>query len=135
VEVYNCLAWAADVTTAWWWPLGDPQKTYWPEGVARTETMEAFRDAFAKLGYEVCEHAELETSHQKIALFATPDGCPQHAARQRPNGRWTSKLGAREDIEHALHDLEGMEYGVVVLVMKRPVLWAPAGEQREDLGQ
>jgi hypothetical protein len=39
-----------------------------------------------------------------------------------PNGRWTSKMGILEDIEHALHDLEGIEYGVVALVMKRPMI-------------
>jgi hypothetical protein len=42
-----------------------------------------------------------------------------------PNGRWTSKLGEREDIEHSLHDLTGMVYGSVVLVLKRPI---PAGD-------
>ena len=47
---------------------------------------------------------------------------PKHAARQLPSGRWTSKLGFLEDIEHALHDLEGTEYGAVVLVMKRPII-------------
>jgi hypothetical protein len=53
---------------------------------------------------------------------------PKHAARQLPSGRWTSKLGPMEDIEHALHDLTGMAYGSVVLVMKRPVLPAPHEE-------
>jgi hypothetical protein len=52
---------------------------------------------------------------------------PLYAARQLPNGRWTSKLGEWEDIEHALHDLTGMVYGSVVLVMKRPRT-ANAGE-------
>ena len=54
-------------------------------------------------------------------MFADDQGTPLHAARQLPNGRWTSKLGELEDIEHVLHDLEGAAYGSVVLVMKRPV--------------
>jgi hypothetical protein len=45
---------------------------------------------------------------------------PKHAARQLPDGRWTSTLGPGEDLEHALHDLKGMVYGSVVLVLKRP---------------
>lgn len=38
-------------------------------------------------------------------------GIPSHAARQLPNGRWTSKCGQAEDIEHDLRDLEGRLYG------------------------
>jgi hypothetical protein len=38
------------VTTDWWWSIG-PGKTYWPEGVPRVVTLEAFREAFAALGY------------------------------------------------------------------------------------
>jgi hypothetical protein len=46
-----------------------------------------------------------------VALYADGQGVPLHAARQWPDGRWTSKLGAMEDIEHALQDLVGSEYG------------------------
>ncbi len=88
-------------------------------GVARVATMAAFRDAFASLGYVVCDHDELELGTEKIALFAL-DGVPKHAARQLPSGRWTSKLGPSEDIKHSLHDLTGAVYGSVVLIMKRP---------------
>ena len=38
-----------------------------------------------------------------------------------PNGRWTSKLGEREDVGVSLHDLTGMVYGSVVMVLKRPI--------------
>jgi hypothetical protein len=56
-----------------------------------------------------------------IALFADKNDFPLHAARQLPSGRWTSKLGELEDIEHGLRDLEGDAYGTVVLIMKRPI--------------
>lgn len=119
--VYNCIAWAAGTTDAWWWPVGDPQRVFWPPGVPHEETVAAIQAVFALLGYAVCDHAELETGYEKIALFANALGAPTHAARQLPVGRWTSKLGLLERLEHALHDLEGAEYGAVVLVMKRPV--------------
>ena len=80
--------------------------------------MSAFRDAFASLGYTVCDSEELEAGHEKIALLALA-GVPKHAARQLPSGRWTSKLGLLEDIEHDLHDLEGTQYGSVIIIMKR----------------
>jgi hypothetical protein len=74
--------------------------------------------AFATVGFENCSTDEWEPGFEKIALFAR-DGVPQHAARQLATGRWTSKLGAMEDIEHDLRDLEGTLYGSVVLFMKR----------------
>jgi hypothetical protein len=121
-DAYNCIAWAAGDTTQPWWPdkAEAPDSAYWPPGVPRVETLEAFRDAFSMLGYVVCNDDRLEAGHEKIALFALL-GAPKHAARQLPNGRWTSKLGESEDIEHALHDLTGTVYGSVVMVLKRPL--------------
>ncbi len=120
---YNCIAWAVSVTTDWWWPVG-LDKTYWPDSVPCEVTLEAFREAFATLGYVVCTGEESELGFQKIAVFANEQGIPKHAARQLDTGRWASKLGKMEDIEHALHDLEGTVYGSVVLIMKRPLLEA-----------
>jgi hypothetical protein len=114
---YNCIAWAAGDDLRWWWP--DPGgEDVWPSRVPRVETLEAFRRAFATLGYEACDHEYPEEGYEKVALFAR-EGTPRHAARQLPNGRWTSKLGSREDIEHGLHDLTGLVYGSVILVLKR----------------
>jgi hypothetical protein len=125
-DVYNCIAWAAGAVDAWWWPFGDPDQVYWPEGMERLTTLDAFRQVFAILGYVVCVGEELERGFEKVALFAKAEGIPQHAARQIPNGLWTSKLGRAEDIEHQLHDLEGEVYGTIVLIMKRPL---PATEE------
>jgi hypothetical protein len=122
---YHRIAWAAGDSANWWWPDADGQDT-WPEGVTRAAAIAAFRDAFAKLGYIACDDEQFEEGYEKIALFALA-GVPKHAARQLPSGLWTSKLGLLEDIEHALHDLTGMAYGSVVLVMKRPRA-APPGD-------
>jgi hypothetical protein len=118
-DSYNCIAWAADEKRRWWWP--DPPQRYWPAGVLREESVTAFQEAFAALGYVVCVDEELEAGFEKVALFADADGFPTHAARQLASGRWASKLGELEDIEHTLHDLAGVEYGSVVLVLKRPL--------------
>ncbi len=119
-DVYNCIAWAANDNGHWWWPDPSPQ-AYWPAGVQREESLAAFQEAFLSLGYLVCADEALEAGFEKVALFADADGFPTHATRQLTTGRWTSKLGELEDIEHALHDLEGVEYGSVVLVMRRQV--------------
>jgi hypothetical protein len=99
---YNCIAWAAGDSHAWWWPGQDAGKEYWPPGVPRERTRDAFVAAFASLGYTICESDDVESGYEKIALFAAVDGRPTHAARQLPSGRWTSKLGKAEDIEHRL---------------------------------
>jgi hypothetical protein len=109
---YNCIAWAAGDTGHWWWPdePDRPDSAHWPVGVPRVETLDAFREAFVTPGYTVCEDEQPEPGYEKIALFAR-FGAPKHAARQLPTGRWTSKLGPMQDIEHALHDLSGQLYG------------------------
>ena len=117
---YNCIAWAAGVNDDWWWP-GDPGRTHWPASVPREESLEAFRLMFGTLGFEPTSSEEMEPGFEKIAIFANAQGRPKHAARQRPTGRWTSKLGKMEDIEHDLRDLEGAMYGSVVLMMKRNI--------------
>ena len=120
-DVYNCIAWAANVTTDWWWPVG-PGRTYWPEGVRREATLDAFRELFTTLGYEVCADEKLEPGFEKIAIFADDQGFPTHAARQLASGRWTSKLGKLEDIEHDLPALAGVEYGSIAIVMSRATI-------------
>jgi hypothetical protein len=66
------------------------------------------------------EGAEPEPGFEKVALYADAAGIPTHAARQLSGGKWTSKLGRREDIEHALDDLTGDVYGSVVAFLKGP---------------
>ena len=82
--------------------------------------MDAFRQTFAQEGYEPCDTPSLEPGHEKVAVFTNAAGAPTHAARQLLNGKWSSKLGKAEDIEHDLEALEGDEYGSVALIMKRP---------------
>jgi len=117
---YNCVAWAAGDKAHWWWPDPDTDNDipYWPAGVLREETVHAFVAAFATLGYAPAAGEEPEPGFEKVALFAK-DNVPTHVARQLPNGRWTSKLGQREDIEHDLHAVSGEAYGTVVFVLKR----------------
>jgi len=116
---YNCLAWAVDnEVDRWWSPLpGDDY--YWPEGAPREVTLQAFIIAFQTCGYELCSSAELELCFDKIAIYVTGDGKPQHVARQLDDGMWTSKLGRYEDIKHELNGLEGELYGFVHHFMRR----------------
>lgn len=114
---YNCVAWAADDTTRCWWP---DARHYWPPGLPKEDTLDAMERGFELLGYTRCAEANFEPGFEKVAFFADADGRPKHAARQLPNGMWTSKLGGWEDIEHELHGLSGVHYGRVARLMKRP---------------
>ncbi len=115
---YNCIAWAADDTANWWWPPQPGGVSYWPTQVSAACTVGAFSEAFATLGYKECADGRAETGFEKIALYAKGDK-PTHAARQLPDGRWTSKLGKLEDVEHTLEGLSECGYGQVVLFLKR----------------
>lgn len=116
---YNCIAWAAGDDSRWWWP-DEFHQYYWPEPAPRLSTLGAFAEAFRTLGFEVCEDSTSELGWEKIAIFASPDGMPTHAARQLPDGTWTSKLGNLEDIKHRdLRHVGGDAYGEPTLILRR----------------
>jgi hypothetical protein len=103
-----------------WVPGGDPRSTRWPPNAPRSLDLSALLTSFESLGFIRCKGTEIEPEVERIALFVDLDGDVIHAARQLPDGRWTSKLGEWEDIEHDdLAALEGGDYGRVAAVMKR----------------
>lgn len=114
---YNCLGWAAGENDRWWWP-DSAGVSYWPARVSREETLPTFVAAYATMGFAPTANPDLDPNVDKVAIYAR-SGIPTHAARQLPNGRWTSKLGQAEDIEHALTDLVGMIYGDVAVILVR----------------
>jgi len=119
-ERYNCIAFAADDPSVNWWPAANEADGYWPIS-QREVSLACFKEAFASLRYEECGDG-LEKDFEKIAIYVF-DGLPTHAAKQLPDGRWKSKLGFEEDIEH--NSVKAIEdevcYGKAVLYMKRPI--------------
>jgi hypothetical protein len=111
---YNCFAWAAGETSDVW----DPERSYWPENCKRELTPEAISQAYASIGFALGTLDGCPQEVERIAIYCR-GGVPQHAARQLPDGNWTSKLGASFDIEHPLHALEGSEYGTVKVILER----------------
>lgn len=118
---YNCFAWALGYTSR----CIDPSPGYfWPESLSTALTVGTFVELFRMEGYETCADGTMEIGYEKVAIYAL-DGEPTHAARQLRNGRWTSKLGTWEDIEHAtpedLHSAPNSQigYGRVVQFMRR----------------
>ena len=115
---YNCIAFAAGDETRWWWPV-PVGPAYWPPQTPRIVSLAAFVSAFETLGFKQCASPAIERGVDKIAIYVK-DMKPSHAAKQLPNGRWASKLGVYEDIEHDTPNLlEGDEYGTTILYMRR----------------
>ena len=115
---YNCIAWAANFTDLWWEPI-EEKGYYWPYGVPSEYTLDALIEVYKKFGFKLCDNGNYEDGFEKIAIYGIKD-IYTHAARQLDNGKWTSKIGMREDIEHSsLAGLEGEMYGQVKHFMKR----------------
>lgn len=123
---YNCIAWAYHYNDRWMWPGGQEMKIcdgfhYWPDDVEDSEDVTAFIKAFEKTGYTLCDNHDFEEGFRKIALYVVKDTTQcTHAARQLSNGKWTSKLGEFNDIQHGTpYTIEGKVYGEVYCIMKR----------------
>ncbi len=112
---YNCVAWAAGDTKHWWQP-----GVHWPVPSSRDDYgVGALEQASLSLGYEPCSDESLEPGFEKVAIYGY-GFFYTHAARQLPNGKWTSKLGKSEDIEHdSPEDVAGGVYGEVVQFVRR----------------
>ena len=115
-DEYNCIAYAAGDTTAWWSHLPGYR---WPNA-SRTPSINSLIELFQKLGFELCDDAHDEAGLENIALYAKGDQWT-HAAVQLPDGSWSSKLGPDEDIRHNTPEsLCGESYGQVHCIMRRP---------------
>lgn len=113
---YNCIAWAAGDVEQWWEPTPEH---YWPDGVPFDFTTDALVRAFESLGFRICDDPSPQEGREKIAIYGDSQGFT-HAARQLPNGSWSSKLGQDVDIEHnSLDALAGDVYGTVVHILER----------------
>ena len=98
---YNCFAWVLRLTNTWVEPNED-------------DPLALFRES----GFSNASDAELAPGWEHVAVYADEQGVT-HAALQLPSGRWTSKLGSWEDIEHERPDsLRGPLYGDRVTILR-----------------
>jgi hypothetical protein len=110
---YNCIAWAVGESHRWWEP-----GIYWP--IHPGHDLAILVSLFASIGYSPCPDDQLEDGFEKVALYADDHGEWTHAARQLPDGWWTSKLGQAVDILHRTpRALVSPAYGNVRAIMKR----------------
>lgn len=116
-SIYNCIAWAAGDNTKWYEP--DPGNIYfWPSVVSRQYSINSYVELYEHFGFIKCDNGKLEPDFEKVVLFSK-DGFPTHAARQLPDGLWTSKLGKNIDVSHTIEAMEGGFYGNVIQYLKK----------------
>jgi hypothetical protein len=118
-EKYNCIAWAYGINNKWIWP--GTEDCFWPNNIPQDDELEAVTQLFISAGYEKCDNCIMENGYKKVAIYAKPDG-PTHAAFQLASGKWSSKVGGLEDIEHnTVKELEGNRYGEAILFLKKKI--------------
>lgn len=118
--VYNCLAWALGISWTRYDPIPKCAGYYWFPGIPRKWDETTIRLVFEKHSYVIADNYDVEPGYEKVVFYSDANGKPQHFARQLQNGKWTSKLGDYNDIEHgALESLTGPLYGSPGIVLKR----------------
>lgn len=118
-QEYNCIAFAAGDDTEWWSHLPGYK---WP--ARRSPLIDSLVEVFVSSGYQQGHASDtaLESGVDKIALYAKARMW-KHAARQLPTGKWTSKLGPDEDIEHDTPEcLCGDTYGTIHCIMRKATI-------------
>jgi hypothetical protein len=97
-DTYNCIAFAFGDLANWWWPRRG-YGCYWPPGFPLTDSVATLTSIFEVHGYSVCDNTDREPGYEKVVIYSREDRF-KHAARQLESGRWASKLGEEQDIEH-----------------------------------
>ena len=81
---------------------------YWPPGVPRQYTVEAYIAAFESIGDSKCDDSGLESGFEKVAIYAR-GGEPTHASRQLDDGIWAG--GERRTASPKSYHLEASSIG------------------------
>lgn len=117
-DIYNCIAFALGDVSQWWWPYRG-FGIYWPPGFPFSDSVDVLIRIFEVHGYSTCDGPRHQAGYEKVAIYSR-DGHFKHAVRQLRSGRWVSKLGEWQDIEHERVDhVETPKYGVAKHFLSR----------------
>lgn len=117
-DTYNCIAFAFGDVQNWWWPRRG-YGIYWPPGFPLSDAVDVLISIFEIHGYSRCDNVEHERGCEKVAIYSI-QGRFKHVARQLQSGRWASKLGEEQDIEHERAEhVQGADYGTAEDILSR----------------
>lgn len=111
---YNCVMWSLNIDDDW------KDFFYTEDGyVSPDQSINPYINFFKERGFQICENGELEPGQTKICIYSK-NGIFSHVSRLMENGRWASKMGNYEDIEHLSEfDVSGIGYGKPETYMKK----------------
>src|SRR5438034_10954897 len=114
---YNCFGFAVHDTKQYWQKV-DVRGYYWP--LKRDDRLEDWIEALRLNNFVPTDDWSLEAEFEKVCIYVNEEGSPEHVSRQLASGKWTSKIGRLEDIEHStLTELECVDYGKPKVMLKR----------------
>lgn len=117
---YNCCAWALHRKDKWLQHSKGFLEEISLDIDKIDDSVNTYIHIYSFYGFEVCANGVLEDNFEKIVLYEKNGQRFSHVARQLKNGKWTSKLGGLEDIEHLTpYTLNGVVYGQPKVFMKR----------------
>lgn len=104
----------------------DSYSQFWPDDLETGDTPEHYAAFFKKHGFEICADGSLENGTEKLAIYAKGHKYSsqkefKHVAIQQNDGKWKSKMGKLEDIEHpTTKTICCGDYGEAIIFMRRP---------------
>ena len=117
---YNCVAWAIGVNDKWMDMPNYFQDYFDLDPDTVDHSVDGYADVLTRYGFERCDDSNIENGFEKIAIYGDGERVFTHVCRQLANGKWTSKMGEWEDIEHSsLEALSGADYGTPQVFMRR----------------
>jgi len=130
-KLFNCIAYSLGFDDIWVWPLSIgitvyPNKViegrlfsiYWPVGIPKNLSMNAFEQMYALFGYERCTDMRYEPGYKKIIIYGYDAKEISHAAVVC-DGYCMSKMGKYVIIKHQADSLIGKEYGQIIMCVRR----------------
>lgn len=110
---YNCAAFVLNIEDEW--------IEFKDEYGNLDVNLQTYINYYKSKGFEEIDSIEIEDNKFKIAIYYIKESLEfKHVAFQIAKGKWKSKLGDWEDIEHEnLETLFGSSYGNAVVYMRK----------------
>lgn len=114
---YNCVMWSLHRDDYW------KDFFYTEDGyISIDQSIKPYVEFFKENGFSICETNVVEEGFEKICIYSK-NGIFSHVSRQLKDGRWASKMGNYEDIEHlSVFDVNGEGYGAPEVYMKKEIV-------------